>query len=89
MSYDNPRDHGLPNESEPIAAPEVRKVLPNCECPLCKCSGTYGIYVRLSNPEMGECDGYYRGCAACEWASAMIVTPDGDEFPDEQYSNLN
>jgi len=86
----DPRDHGFPAESEPIAAPQIVTKSLDADCPVCSCKKTFGIKVRLNNNDFGDCWGHYRGCAACEWASAMSVAPDTEpEFPKDSYAKLN
>lgn len=84
------RDHGSPWESDPIAAPLIDSPPLEAECPCCGCGKTFGIKIRLVNDDFGECWGHYRGCAACEWASAMSVAPDSEpEFSVDDYPKLN
>jgi hypothetical protein len=64
------------------------KDLEGSTCPLCGCDRTFGVKVRLKNPELGEVWGHYRGCACCEWASSMtIMEDDNEEFPENEYYN--
>ena len=84
----DPRDHGLPNESRPIAPPEIATDPLAVSCPLCECRQTFGIKVGLDNPELGKSWGHYRGCAACVWASAMTVVPETTVFPTDGYCQL-
>ena len=71
----DPRDHGFPNNYEILSTPEVLRDLPQSECPLCGCSKTYGITLRTHTEGIGDCNSFYRGCAACEWASSMDSIP--------------
>jgi hypothetical protein len=88
FQQENPRDHGLPSESVPVETPQVVCEV-NKSCPHCQCSQTFGIKVRVHHPDIGEGWAWYRGCAACEWASAMPVLSDDTIFPFHNYESLD
>ena len=83
----DPRDHGFPSESEVDAIPKIR-VRTKKMCPNCGCRSTFGIMVDLIRVEE-KCRGHYRGCAACSWASAMVVILRTEEFLKDDYERLH
>jgi len=86
--FGDPRDHGFPNESVPIGKP---RIVVACEvpCPHCDCDKTFGIKLRVRHKEIGVGIGRYRGCAACGWASVMVVDQRGVKFRKDVYRKLN
>jgi len=76
----DPRDYGLP-ESRPIAAPVFVKLHQapldgsQPECPRCGCVTLCEIEIQVEQKLVHGARGIgrYLSCAACPWASPMIV----------------
>lgn len=88
----DPREHGFPNSYDICGAPEIVRPLLASACPVCGCSKTFGISLQTHTEGVGNCTSLYRGCAACEWASAMSSVPnaaaplDVQSYPFERLS---
>lgn len=88
MSVRPTRDSGLPHDSAPVGPPIVgpRLDIP-CGNPDCGCAVTFGIRVPVYHPTIHEATGFFRGCAACTYASSMEVRD--EETEDFPYEKLN
>lgn len=77
VSSKNPREYGLPKPGTPIEPPKLLVEEP-CPfpCPHCGGNTVFGITIKVENPagQTGIFKGHYVGCAACQYASPMIVT---------------
>lgn len=73
----NLRDYGLPDADEYMdGKPEVMRE-ENIPCPHCGCEKTFSIEIPLKDfplVKKGEQRGSYVGCAACPWASPMMIS---------------
>jgi len=72
------RKYGLGAHGEPEGAPWVDQEVPGADavCPSCECKTVYSIKVVMVNVPIlsgGRGLGSYIGCAACPWASPMVI----------------
>lgn len=71
------RDYGLGNPGSPVGNPRLASPEPltDMACPNCKGETLFTIHVDMENELLrgGMGTGTYVGCAACPWASPMML----------------
>ena len=72
------REYGLGKHGEPEGVPYIDQEVPGAEavCPNCGCKTVYAIrqvMVKVPLLKGSRGLGSYIGCAACPWASPMVI----------------
>jgi hypothetical protein len=77
----NVRDHGYGKPADVKGSPRITETIPQ-KCPECGCNPVYAVEVEIAKappqlrrpPTPHRVVGKYIGCAACPYASAMMMT---------------
>jgi hypothetical protein len=70
------RHYGLGDPTSMLRGkPRIVGELPAATCPHCECARLFKIEIDVENPLLkgGKGIGTYIGCAACPWASPMLM----------------